>query len=184
MPIDVIITHMQATVASKKTSEPQAQGEMTMTTWTVPQLINLSVSRNESVAEFPATKAEFDELYNSLLTECSDDCDPICVSGQGYGGDEARGLVRFWGVTEEGDNWTVEIVNPPAEYGSNVSDEQVEVCSTPIQYDKSGVGHCWVAATEADCPASIQEEIAGEIIDGKMDNCDDYVASNGIHYRW
>lgn len=65
-----------------------------------------------------------------------------------------------------------------------MSNEQIEVCDTPIQYDKSGAGHCWVAAKEIDCPPSIQEEIAGEIIDGGKADCDDFVASNGIHYRW
>lgn len=62
--------------------------------------------------------------------------------------------------------------------------EQITVCGNSIQYDKSGAGHCWVAAEEIDCPPSIQEEIACEIIDGGKDNCDDFTASNGIHYRW
>ena len=54
-----------------------------------------------------------------------------------------------------------------------------------IQYDKSnGQGHCWVAADDANCPASIQEEIAAEIIDGKVESTDGFVASNGQHYRW
>jgi hypothetical protein len=61
---------------------------------------------------------------------------------------------------------------------------QINVCGKSIQYDKSGVGHAWVAATDSDCPASIQEEIAAEIIDGKQGECEDYVASNGQHYRW
>jgi hypothetical protein len=61
---------------------------------------------------------------------------------------------------------------------------QIEVCECEIQYDKSGVGHCWVAADSMNCPADIQEEIAGEIIDGKQDTCSDFVGSNGQHYRW
>ncbi len=61
---------------------------------------------------------------------------------------------------------------------------QVEVCGNAIEYDKSGVGHCWVAAQLIDCPASIQEEIACEIIDGGVDTCDSYRASNGVFYRW
>lgn len=64
------------------------------------------------------------------------------------------------------------------------TDTQITVCGCEIEYDKSGVGHCWVEADAIDCPPSIQEEIAGEIIDGKMDECFDFVASNGIHYRW
>jgi hypothetical protein len=62
--------------------------------------------------------------------------------------------------------------------------EQITINGISIQYDKSGVGHCWVGATEIDCLPSIQEEIAAEIIDGGNESCDDYVASNGVHYRW
>lgn len=63
--------------------------------------------------------------------------------------------------------------------------EIVKVVGNVISYDKSnGQGHCWVKADEVDCPPSIQEEIAAEIIDGKQDSCSDYVASNGCHYRW
>jgi hypothetical protein len=62
--------------------------------------------------------------------------------------------------------------------------ETVEVCGYSIKYDKSGVGHCWVAADAIDCPADIQEEISCEIIDGGKDECSDFVASNGVHYRW
>jgi hypothetical protein len=61
---------------------------------------------------------------------------------------------------------------------------QIELCDKAIQYDRSGVGHAWVAANEDNCPASIQEEIAAEILDGGNDECGDYVASNGQHYRW
>lgn len=64
------------------------------------------------------------------------------------------------------------------------TDTQITVCGCEIEYDKSGVGHCWVAADEIDCPPSIQEEIAGEIIDGKKDECSNFTASNGVHYRW
>lgn len=61
---------------------------------------------------------------------------------------------------------------------------EIRIEGIAIQYDKSGVGHCWVAATEIDCPPSIQEEIAAEIIDGKQASCEEYVASNGVCYRW
>jgi hypothetical protein len=61
---------------------------------------------------------------------------------------------------------------------------QVKVCGKSIQLDKSGVGHCWVPASETDCPASIQEEIAAEIIDGGRKDCDRFKASNGDNYRW
>ena len=64
------------------------------------------------------------------------------------------------------------------------TDTQITVCGCEIEYDKSGVGHCWVEADAIDCPPSIQEEIAGEIIDGKKDECSNFTASNGVHYRW
>jgi head-tail adaptor len=52
-----------------------------------------------------------------------------------------------------------------------------------VQYDKSGgQGHCWVDGR--DLPADIREEIAAEIVNGGKETCDDYVASNGCHYRW
>lgn len=53
-----------------------------------------------------------------------------------------------------------------------------------IQHDNSGVGHNWRDADEDSIPATIIEEIAAEIIDGKLGTCDDYVATNGLHYRW
>lgn len=53
------------------------------------------------------------------------------------------------------------------------------------QYDKSGgQGHCWVNVTEDNLPAEIQEEIAAEILDGRVGSTSDYTASNGCHYRW
>lgn len=58
------------------------------------------------------------------------------------------------------------------------------VCGSQVQVDRSGVGHRWVNATADDLPASIRQEIEGEMIDGGQESCDDYVASNGLHYRW
>lgn len=58
---------------------------------------------------------------------------------------------------------------------------ETTICGLDIYRDHSGVGHCW--RIDTDIPASIAEEIAAEIIDGN-ETCDDYVASNGIHYRW
>jgi len=60
------------------------------------------------------------------------------------------------------------------------------VCGKTIQQDMSGgQGHCWRAvAAQQDIPADIVLEIEGEIIDGRNDECDDFVASNGQHYRW
>ena len=60
------------------------------------------------------------------------------------------------------------------------------VCGREIQYDRSGgQGHCWVDAhDEGTLTPTVREEIEGEIIDGGREECDDFVASNGCHYRW
>jgi len=74
--------------------------------------------------------------------------------------------------------------NHTGELTMTTTNTQITVCQIAIQYDKSSVGHCWVAATEIDCPADIQEEIAGEIVDGKITKCSGFVATNAAHYRW
>jgi len=58
------------------------------------------------------------------------------------------------------------------------------VCGCRVQIDRSGVGHCWVDADEYSLTPTVVQEIEGEIIDGGRDECDDFVASNGLHYRW
>lgn len=58
------------------------------------------------------------------------------------------------------------------------------VCGTQIQHDASGQGHAWRNIDAADIPANIREEIEGEMIDGGKDTCADFIASNGLHYRW
>jgi hypothetical protein len=50
-----------------------------------------------------------------------------------------------------------------------------------IQEDLSGVGHCWV---DVDADDRIRGEIEAEILDGGLTSCKDYLASNGVHYRW
>jgi hypothetical protein len=62
--------------------------------------------------------------------------------------------------------------------------ETKTVCGNQVQHDNSGVGHNWQNINREDIPASIIEELEGEMIDGGLDSCDDYVASNGLHYRW
>lgn len=53
-----------------------------------------------------------------------------------------------------------------------------------IQCDLSGgQGHCWRSVDADELPAGVREEIAAEIIDGN-DECSDYTAGNGQHYRW
>lgn len=61
---------------------------------------------------------------------------------------------------------------------------ETTVCGNQIQIDRSGVGHAWTNIAREDIPANNVEEIEGEINDGGQDECIDYVASNGLHYRW
>ena len=58
------------------------------------------------------------------------------------------------------------------------------VCGNQVQLDRSGVSHCWVKVERQEIPANIVLELEGEMIDGGQDECEDYVASNGMHYRW
>lgn len=69
---------------------------------------------------------------------------------------------------------------------ADAADAAVEttVCGCQIQIDRSGQGHCWRNIDAEDIPADIREEIAAEILDGGKDECEDYVATNGQHYRW
>lgn len=63
------------------------------------------------------------------------------------------------------------------------SDEEILVCGCQVQKDLSGQGHCWqnVSAKDID---HILVEIEEQIIDGGREECADFIASNGIHYRW
>lgn len=61
----------------------------------------------------------------------------------------------------------------------------MKIASKTVFFDKSGgQGHRWILADEVTCPASIQEEIAAEILDGKVETTEDFIASNGQHYAW
>lgn len=63
-------------------------------------------------------------------------------------------------------------------------EREMKIEGKKIEVDASGVGQGWCPASEDDCPADVQEEIAAEIIDGKVSECRDYKASNDMHYRW
>lgn len=67
---------------------------------------------------------------------------------------------------------------------SNAAREAGQICGNQIQLDRSGQGHNWQDIHAQDIPASVREEIEGEIISGGKDDCDKFVASNGQHYRW
>lgn len=59
------------------------------------------------------------------------------------------------------------------------------VCGCRVQWDKSGgQGHCWVDMSADDLRPQILQEIEEQIIDGHLEEMDDFVASNGEHYRW
>jgi hypothetical protein len=67
---------------------------------------------------------------------------------------------------------------------TNNDNDAVLVCGCEVQVDRSGVGHAWATVTdEYDLPASVREEIEGEIIDGGREE-GEIVASNGLRYRW
>lgn len=68
--------------------------------------------------------------------------------------------------------------------GRTASTSLMTIEGRSIETDPSGQGHAWRAADEDTCPANIRQEIACEIIDGKVSETSDYVASNGQHYRW
>jgi len=63
-------------------------------------------------------------------------------------------------------------------------ESETTVCGLTIKHDPSGVGHAWRTIDREDIPANIVEEIEGEIIDGTLESCEDFVASNGQHYKW
>lgn len=65
-----------------------------------------------------------------------------------------------------------------------MTEETTLVCGLQVQVDRSGVGHNWRDIDADDIPADIREEIAAEIIDGSNDDCELYIATNGVHYRW
>ena len=77
---------------------------------------------------------------------------------------------------------------PPATAGRRRTmdemDEDTTVCGATVRHDASGVGHCWRTVSRDEIPVDVLTEIECEIIDGKKEACDDYVATNGEHYCW
>ena len=54
-----------------------------------------------------------------------------------------------------------------------------------VAVDRScGQGHCWRMLLREEIPGEIILEIEGEMVEGGNGFCPDYVASNGLHYRW
>lgn len=73
------------------------------------ELIALSITENRTVTEYPDHKA-VDELLSALLSECAEDCPGEHISGEGYDGEEAKGYYDFWGTTDDGDDWRINVV--------------------------------------------------------------------------
>lgn len=61
-----------------------------------------------------------------------------------------------------------------------MTEQQLTAILATVQYDASGVGHCW---RPADLLPDAREAIAAEILDGRT-TCRRYVATDGTAYRW
>jgi hypothetical protein len=81
-------------------------------------------------------------------------------------------------------------MNVTSEYRTTRLDgrKKMKIEGKTIQIDLSGgQGHRWtdVEGTEDDVALSNDlQEISCEIIDGKVDQHDNYVTQSGTHYRW
>ncbi len=76
------------------------------------------------------------------------------------------------------------VSRPDGTYSWRIEESDPLVCGKRVQIDRSGVGHAWRNQDADDIWADVREEIAAEILDGGNEECDDYVATNGMHYRW
>ena len=65
-----------------------------------------------------------------------------------------------------------------------MNEDNERICGFLVEVDLSGAGHHWVTVAKEYLPPKVREEIEGEMIDGKKNECDLFVASNGLHYRW
>lgn len=61
---------------------------------------------------------------------------------------------------------------------------ETKLCGKQIQHDNSGVGHNWHNIAADSLTPDERAELECEIIDGKRETCEDFVAANGLHYRW
>jgi hypothetical protein len=116
------------------------------------------------------------------------------LTGQAVETDEAA--VGWWNVDNEAmisdeealaGGWTIDAEDGAA--CQPTADEALAiaglVCGRNVEEDSSGgQGHCWRLVRGDEMSASIREEIEAEMIDGGVDSTDDYMASNGCHYRW
>lgn len=61
---------------------------------------------------------------------------------------------------------------------------EADVAGRQVHWDRSGTGQDWVLADTRSMPASARAEIAAEIRKSNINDCSDYLASNGQYYRW
>jgi hypothetical protein len=64
------------------------------------------------------------------------------------------------------------------------NDDISGVFEVKIYIDHSGIGNHWQLIERGEIPLDILNEIESEIIDGGIDECQSYIASNGLHYKW
>lgn len=143
---------------------------------TLTAAIARSRSHNEIVsieiegADIATVRAELNAIYDGEIDDSQ----------------ENDGSYGIWGYTddmaESEMDWRLNVTLAAKENEYPTTTDYV--AGYAIQHDNSGVGHNWQRISRDDIPASIVEEIEGEIITGNVDSCDDYVASNGCHYRW
>ena len=75
--------------------------------------------------------------------------------------------------------------NPTSKGNSTMSNDDMSgVFEVKIYIDRSGIGNHWKPIDRGEIPLDILNEIESEIIDGGIDECQSYIASNGLHYKW
>jgi hypothetical protein len=146
------------------------------------------------------TKLTDDQIRELCILTTRDEAGRhFTVWSEHYASLEAAGLVEInrpvhaaTGIPYGQEHWTLEVTdegrklvdaNPELHPSDADADEQL-VCGCQVQHDNSGVGHNWRNIDRESIPANALTEIEGEIIDGGKAECDDFVASNGLHYRW
>ena len=73
-------------------------------------LIAESAVESRTVAVYPDSEKETQELLAALAPYADDDCASEHVSGEGYSGSESVGYYDVWGTDDDGDEWRIHIV--------------------------------------------------------------------------